>query len=167
MAESPGQQAHRPVVDEQFLPTGLLPCFHCGFDLRGSATEGRCPECGHHYRRDLQYQDVARQKLRVIRDDVLFIFLAALMLDAVAVAVISATMFMPTPAWLILVPFLGFIYLLLLLLYGSCWFKLLWALYHRRTLLWGQIRGVGLSTILVKAGIALAVPSLILIWSFP
>ena len=31
---------------EQCASPEDLPCIHCGYNLRGLATDGRCPECG-------------------------------------------------------------------------------------------------------------------------
>jgi hypothetical protein len=53
---------------------------------------------------------------------------------------------------------LGLFYLMLIFMYLFCWARLLWAMFHRKTLAWGQIKGVGLRRALLEAGIALLVP---------
>ncbi len=150
------------------LPTGLLPCFHCGFDLRGSAIEGRCPECGQTYRRELLYRDVVLQKVKRICDDANFVFGAALGIGHLTLCLIIAHMFSgragDTSLGMLVIPgalILGASYLMVLALYSACWFKLFHQLLWTRTLYWGQICGVGLSRALLRAGVGLTAPLVI------
>ena len=158
MAEQPSQAADQALSAPKSLPTGMLPCFGCGYDLRGSAPQGPCPDCGQPYRRESQYVDVVRQKLRLIQDDALFALLGSVFFDFLAVPFVVLALSSNSPAWLVFVPFLAFFYLLLLGLYGSCWFRLLWVRNRRRRICWAEIRGVGLSRLLYGAGLALAAP---------
>jgi hypothetical protein len=41
-------------------PAGAVPCLHCGYDLRGSPQDGRCPECAAPVRRSLVPTDELR-----------------------------------------------------------------------------------------------------------
>ena len=86
-AEQPLQQL---IIGGRHLPNGLLPCFGCGFDLRGSAPAGRCPECGQTYRREALYRDVVMQKLKHIFDDVNFVFAAAMGIGHLSLCLIIA-----------------------------------------------------------------------------
>ncbi len=158
MAERSSQAADQALSARQSLPTGMLPCFQCGYDLRGSPPQGPCPDCGQPYRREWQYVDVVRQKLRLIQDDALFALLGSLFFDFLAATFVVLALSSGSPAWLVFAPFLAFFYLLLLCLYGSCWFRLLWARNRRRRICWAEIRGVGLSRLLYGAGLALAAP---------
>ncbi len=158
MAEQPSQAADQALSASKWLPTGMLPCFRCGYDLRGSAPQGPCPDCGQPYRRESQYVDVVRQKLRLIQDDALFTLFGSLFFDFLVATFAVLALGSGSPAWLVFVPFLAFFYLLLLGLYGSCWFRLLWTRNRRRRISWGEIRGVGLSRLLYGAGAALAAP---------
>ncbi len=158
MAEHPGQAAEQALSAPKSLPTGMLPCFGCGYDLRGSPPRGPCPDCGQPYRRESQYVDVVRQKLRLIQDDALFALLGSLFFDFLAATFVVLALGSGSPAWLVFVPFLGLFYLLLLCLYGSCWIRLLWTRNRRRRICWAEIRGVGLSRLLFGAGAALAAP---------
>ena len=158
MARRSSQAADQTLSAPKSLPTGMLPCFGCGYDLRGSAPQGPCPDCGQPYRRESQYVDVVRQKLRLIQDDALFALLGSLMFDFVAAVLVVLVLDSKSQAWLVFAPFLAFFYMLLLGLYGSCWFRLLWMRNRRRRICWGEIRGVGLSRLLYGAGAALAAP---------
>lgn len=158
MAEHPGQAAEQALSAPKSLPTGMLPCFGCGYDLRGSPPRGPCPDCGQPYRRESQYVDVVRQKLRLIQDDALFALLGSLFFDLLAGTFVVLALRSDSPAWLVFAPFLAFFYLLLLCLYGSCWIRLLRPGNRRRRICWGEIRGVGLSRLLYGAGLALAAP---------
>jgi hypothetical protein len=158
MAERRAEAADPTMSAPRSLPTGMLPCFGCGYDLRGSAPWGPCPDCGLLYRREWQYVDVVRQRLRLIKDDAFFALLGSLMFDFVAAAFVVTVLGSGSRAWLVFAPFLAFMYLLLLFLYGSCWFRLLSARNRRRRICWGEIRGVGLSRLLFGAGAALAAP---------
>ncbi len=158
MAEQPSQAAAQALSAPKSFPTGMLPCFGCGYDLRGSPPRGPCPDCGQPYRRESQYVDVVRQKLRLIQDDALFALLGSLFFDFLAATFVVLALNSGSPAWLVFAPFLAFFYLLLLCLYGSCWLRLLWTGNRRRRISWGEIRGVGLSRLLYGAGAALAAP---------
>ena len=158
MAERSSQAADQALSARKSLPTGMLPCFRCGYDLRGSPPRGPCPDCGQPYRREWQYVDVVRQKLRLIQDDALFALIGSLFFDFLAATFVVLALGSGSPAWLVFAPFLAFFYLLLLCLYGSCWFRLLWVRNRRRRICWGEIRGVGLSRLLFGAGAALAAP---------
>ena len=158
MAERSSQAADQALSARKSLPTGMLPCFRCGYDLRGSPPRGPCPDCGQPYRREWQYVDVVRQKLRLIQDDALFALLGSLLFDFLAATFVVLALGSGSPAWLVFAPFLAFFYLLLLCLYGSCWIRLLWTRNRRRRISWGEIRGVGLSRLLYAAGLALAAP---------
>ncbi|MCH8914003.1 MAG: hypothetical protein IIA33_10610 [Planctomycetes bacterium] len=158
MAEQPSQAADQALRASKWLPTGMLPCFRCGYDLRGSAPQGPCPDCGQPYRRESQYVDVVRQKLRLIQDDALFALLGSVFFDFLAVPFVVLALSSNSPAWLVFAPLLAFFYLLLLCLYGSCWIRLLRTGNRHRRISWGEIRGVGLSRLLYGAGAALAAP---------
>ena len=158
MAEQPGQAAAQALSAPKSLPTGMLPCFGCGYDLRGSPPHGPCPDCGQPYRREWQYVDVVRQKLRLIQDDALFALIGSVLFDFLVATFVLLALGSGSPAWLVFAPFLAFFYLLLLCLYGSCWIRLLWTRNRRRRICWGEIRGVGLSRLLFGAGLALAAP---------
>ncbi len=158
MAERSSPTAAQTLSRPRPLPTGMLPCFRCGYDLRGSAPQGPCPDCGQPYRRESQYVDVVRQKLRLIQDDALFALLGSLFFDFLAATFVVLALNSGSPAWLVFAPFLAFFYMLLLGLYGSCWFRLLRTRNRRRRISWGEIRGVGLSRLLYAAGLALAAP---------
>jgi len=158
MAGQTSQAAEQTLSAPKSLPTGMLPCFGCGYDLRGSAPKGPCPDCGRPYRRESQYVDVVRQKLRLIQDDALFTLIGSLFFDFLAASFVVLALGSGSPAWLVFAPFLAFFYMLLLGLYGSCWLRLLWTRNRRRRICWGEIRGVGLSRLLYGAGLALAAP---------
>ncbi len=158
MAKRSSQAVDQALSASRPLPTGMLPCFRCGYDLRGSPPRGPCPDCGQPYRREWQYVDVVRQRLRLIKDDAQFALLASVMFDFVAAVFVVLVLDSKSQAWLVCAPFLAYIYLLLLLLYGSCWFRLLWATKRRRRTRWGEIRGVDLPRLLYGAGAALAAP---------
>ena len=158
MARQTSQTTAQTLSAPKSLPTGMLPCFQCGYDLRGSPPRGPCPDCGQPYRREWQYVDVVRQKLRLIQDDALFALLGSLFFDFLAATFVVLALSSGSPAWLVFAPFLAFFYLLLLCLYGSCWLRLLWTRNRRRRICWAEIRGVGLSRLLYGAGVALAAP---------
>ncbi len=158
MAERSSQSAVQAVSAPRLLPTGMLPCFGCGYDLRGSAPRGPCPDCGRPYRREWQYVDVVRQRLRLLQDDALFALFASVFFDLLAATFVALALGSGSSAWLVFAPFLGFFYLLLLCLYGSCWLRLLWVRNRHRKICWAEIRGVGLSRLLYGAGLALAAP---------
>ena len=150
------------------LPTDLLPCFHCGFDLRGSAVAGRCPECGQAYRRELLYRDVVLQKVKRILDDANFVFGAAMGIGHLTLCLIIAQVLsgqaLDTSLGLLVIPgamILGTSYLMVVVLYSTCWFKLFHQVLWTRTLYWGQICGVGLNRALFRAGVGLTAPLLI------
>lgn len=144
----------------------LLPCFRCGYDLRGSAPNGECPECGQPYRRELHYPDVVHQKLREVIYNVEFVYAAGVTL-AVCVLLVRVTFrlidwdgFIWPAIQIGLV--LGFFYLLLVTIYLNSWFNLWAEICWHKTLHWAQVRGVGLSKALGKAGVALmATPALL------
>ena len=159
MAERSSQAAAQTLSAPRSLPTGMLPCFGCGYDLRGSAPRGPCPDCGRPYRREWQYVDVVRQRLRLIQDDALFALLGSVFFDLLATTFVVLALGSGSPAWLVFTPFLAFMYLLLIFLYGSCWFRLLWVRNRHRKICWAEIRGVGLSRLLYGAGLALAAPA--------
>ncbi len=46
MAGGRSQAADQALSVPKSLPTGMLPCFGCGYDLRGSPPRGLCPDCG-------------------------------------------------------------------------------------------------------------------------
>ena len=167
MAERSSQAADQALSARKSLPTGMLPCFRCGYDLRGSPPCGPCPDCGQPYRREWQYVDVVRQKLRLIQDDALFALLGSLFFDFLAGTFVVLALGSGSPAWLVFAPFLAFFYLLLLCLYGSCWIRLLGVRNRRRRICWGEIRGVGLSRLLYGAGAALAAPPVLAIFIVP
>ncbi len=148
----------------QALPNGMLPCFRCGYDLRGSALAGTCPECGTPYHRHQLYLDVARQRLRDVSDDIQFVWFGSLgivacslgrRITAVVVDHLDPLDWITPLSGLTLL--IAFAYLILLAAYGSCWFRLLWEIHYRRILWWSQVTAVGLHRPLVKSGIALTV----------
>lgn len=164
-AEQPLQQL---IIGGRRLPNGLLPCFGCGFDLRGSAPAGRCPECGQTYRREALYRDVAMQKLKHIFDDVNFVFAAAMGIGHLSLCLIIAQLLsgrdFTSSLALFVIPgilVLGFSYLLVVALYVGCWVRLANQLVWRETICWGQVCGVGLARALCRAGISLAAPPII------
>ncbi len=167
MAEGRSQAADQTLIAPKSLPTGMLPCFGCGYDLRGSPPRGPCPDCGQPYRREWQYVDVVRQKLRLIQDDALFALIGSLFFDFLVGTFVVLALGSGSVAWLVFAPFLAFFYLLLLCLYGSCWLRLLWTRNRRRRICWAEIRGVGLSRLLYGAGAALAAPLVLAILIAP
>lgn len=157
----------------QDLPTELLPCFGCGYDLRGSAHEGHCPECGTCFRREALYRDVVRQKLRHLIDDVNFVFVSGMGIGQLMLVLLIARLLaggdLGSAGFLIVIQgglILGAVYLLVLSLYLACWVRLGYQILRKQTVCWGQVRGIGLSRALWRAGLSLSAAPAIVVFLF-
>lgn len=168
------QELNQAAVDgwKQEIPVDLLPCLHCGYDLRGSAPSGSCPECGAAYRRETQYVDVVRQKLKEIIDDVYFIQLAGIFVASCAVGLalffrLVRVDMIETPALFAMMFQVGLLtgafYVLLIFLYAACWSRILFRIFAKKTVLWGQVQAVGLLRSLVLAGLGLTSPLVLIV----
>lgn len=157
----------------EYLPAELLPCFGCGYDLRGSANDGDCPECGRPFRREELYRDVVRQKLRHLIDDVNFVFVSGMGFGHLMLVLLIARLFAGgdwgSAGILIVIQgglILGAAYLLVLSLYLACWVRLAHQILRKGTVCWGQVRGIGLSRALWCAGLSLSAAPAILVFLF-
>lgn len=149
------------------LEDGHLPCLGCGYDLRGCAEKGRCPECGRTYNREELYADVAHQKMRDVIYDAQFVWWAGLVTSpAVAVVWIISHIRPPSSGAMGFVILelgivLTFFYSILVVMYATCGLRLYNGIWRTRTLSWGQTKGIGLHRELFKAGAILLPPILV------
>ena len=171
MARSQSPVTTQSAAHGEYLPAELLPCFGCGYDLRGSANDGDCPECGRPFRRDALYRDVVRQKLRHLIDDANFVFFAGVSFGLLMLMLLIARGFIGDD-WGIAGTLIaiqggmiaGAAYLLVVSLYLACWARLGHQILRKRTLCWGQVRGIGLSRALWRGGLSLSAGPAILVF---
>jgi len=149
----------------QALDSVLLPCLHCGYDLRGSPEQGVCPECGESFRRGQLYQDVIRQRFRDILFDVKFVFYGGLVVVGGCFFFLGISFLMAdrgngffSGVGINLVILMGMLFVFLVVLYLICWFRLMRQMWWRHTVFWSQVKGIGLLKDLLLAGAVLLVP---------